>query len=335
MRSGSTLLRLCLDSHPNIAIGPESGFMGAAEALRTIPGWSLGEDWYRRLGIDDADYDRRVAEFFNGVFSQYANSKGKTRWGDKTPFHTWHINAMARLFPEAQFVGIMRHPGATVASTRRWRYDLDDAISKWTRATTEILRRAVDLGPSKFSIVRYEDLVLAPEPTLRALLDFLGEPWSEDVMHHERHGSQIVEGGTNTGDAIDPSRVAKWVGEMSTAERRLISSRVPASLFRILGYDREDPTPRNVGEGLWSLEGADLSGLPHGKYDSVDLDPLRRSLPTDPDELAHRLAKAERKLAQARLSARAGRGARRMMRNVFSKTRPSPGPSKSPEGARA
>jgi hypothetical protein len=335
MRSGSTLLRLCLDSHPNLAIGPESGFMGAAEALHTIPGWSLGEGWYRRLGIDDADHDQRVAAFFDEMFSGYAAAKGKTRWGDKTPFHTWHINNMARLFPEASFVGIVRHPGATVASTRRWRYDLDDAISKWTRATTEILRRAVELGPSRFAICRYEDLVLAPEPTLRSLLDFLGEPWSEAVMHHERQGSQIVEGGTNTGDAIDPSRVAKWVAEMTNAERRLLATRVPASLDRILGYQHDDPMPRDVGQGLWSLDGADLSGLPHGKYDSVDLDPLRRSLPTDADELAHRLAKAERKLAQTRVRARAGRATRRLMRDLFSRARPATGSPKSPEGARA
>ena len=39
MRSGSTMLRLILDSHPNIAVPPETGFMGAVAATKVIPNW--------------------------------------------------------------------------------------------------------------------------------------------------------------------------------------------------------------------------------------------------------------------------------------------------------
>jgi hypothetical protein len=37
MRSGSTMLRLILDSHPAIAIGPETRFMNAVKATGTFP----------------------------------------------------------------------------------------------------------------------------------------------------------------------------------------------------------------------------------------------------------------------------------------------------------
>ncbi len=42
MRSGSTLFRLILDSHPNISISEETGFMGALTATKRIPNWQHG-----------------------------------------------------------------------------------------------------------------------------------------------------------------------------------------------------------------------------------------------------------------------------------------------------
>jgi hypothetical protein len=57
MRSGSTLLRLILDSHENIAIGEETGFMGALAANRVIPNWRYGKEWYGRLGWSEKEFD--------------------------------------------------------------------------------------------------------------------------------------------------------------------------------------------------------------------------------------------------------------------------------------
>ena len=50
MRSGSTLFRLILDAHPNIAIGEETGFMGALVATRRIPNWPHGRCWFECIG---------------------------------------------------------------------------------------------------------------------------------------------------------------------------------------------------------------------------------------------------------------------------------------------
>ena len=47
----------------------------------------------------------------------------------------------------------------------------------------EIARQAAD-HRERFAVVRYEELVLRPEPVLRELLDWLGEPWSDRVLEH-------------------------------------------------------------------------------------------------------------------------------------------------------
>ena len=81
MRSGSTMLRLILDSHPNIAIGGETGFMGALLAAKDIPNWQFGRGWYQRLGWTEKEMDERLREFYDGLFRRYALEQGKTRGG--------------------------------------------------------------------------------------------------------------------------------------------------------------------------------------------------------------------------------------------------------------
>ena len=116
MGSGTTLLRLVLDSHEHIAIPPETGFMRAYDAHKYTPFKASGANWMRRLGWNDAERDELLAELYDTVFMRYATEHGKQRWGEKTPLHTWHIDDMARLFPDARFIGMVRHPSASVAS---------------------------------------------------------------------------------------------------------------------------------------------------------------------------------------------------------------------------
>ena len=110
MRSGSTMLRLILDSHPHIAIPPETGFMGGLRAAKQIPHWKFGKGWYERLGWAEEEVDERLREFYSGMFARYAASKGKQRWGEKTPFHTEHITEMAQVFPDAKVYGAATRP---------------------------------------------------------------------------------------------------------------------------------------------------------------------------------------------------------------------------------
>jgi hypothetical protein len=308
MRSGSTLLRLMLDSHPNLSIGPESGFCRAVESIERIPDWGLGADWWARYDLTLEELDEHIRTFYDGIFSAHAASRGKKRWGEKTPFHVWHVPTLLRVFPDAQVVGIVRHPGATLVSTRKWGYTPEDAISKWVRANAEILRRAHEQPPARFQVVRYEDLVRHPRISMESLLAFLGEPWDESVLRHaevqrEQRAPERVEGGTRPADPVDAARADLWQELITPAERRLMEQRIPTELLRVLGYDLEDasPLPRARVEGAAiRVDAVDLKALPDGKLAAGAFDPERATLPTDPEELRHRLLRAERTLARLR-----------------------------------
>jgi hypothetical protein len=245
MGSGSTLLRLILDSHDNIAIPRETGFMRAYNAHQYIPFKWSGRNWAKRMGWSRKELDQELRRFYDRIFSRHANEHGKERWGDKTPYHTFHVDDMARVFPDAQFVAIVRHPGGCVASNmNRWGQTVRQAIDHYRRYNREIARVA-RVYPDRFAVLRYEDLVTRPEPVLRELLDYLGEDWSDNVLQHHtvqaaRGGRRKVEGRSLVDDPIDVARISKWTKTMEERHRSVLRRRC-ARLGQLYGYAIDDP----------------------------------------------------------------------------------------------
>ncbi|HEX5533621.1 MAG TPA: sulfotransferase [Actinomycetales bacterium] len=309
MRSGSTMLRLILDSHENIAIGPETGFVGALSATTVIPGWKYGGEWYERIGWSADELDERLREFYSGMFARYAASQGKTRWGDKTPFHTWHIAEMARVFPDAMFLGLVRHPGAVVSSLRaRFHYDLAEAAKYWASINTELVRQGSLLGP-RFVLCRYEGLVRAPEAVTRRLMGWLGEPWSPNLLEHHRiqpakGAPPLVDGHTSTRDAVDASRATRWLDNTSAADLAELS-RLCAGLPEFLGYEMDAPA------ALLEIGDVGTAGVPDGDdlavrmkewSERVDFSPPPPAVNPDAsvEDLARRALRAEEALQRMR-----------------------------------
>jgi hypothetical protein len=325
MRSGSTMLRLMLDSHPRIAIPSETGFMGAAEATHRIPDWKFGEGWYERLGWSQAEVDERLRDFFDGMFRRYAAEQGKPRWGEKTPFHTAHMARMAQIFPDAGFVGIVRHPGAVASSLRRrFHYGFAEAVTYWSDTNKQMLTAGMALG-DRFALCRYEDVVTHGEPVLRELLGFLGEPWAPEVLHHhevqrERGVPRAVEGRTITSDPVDASRADAWSTTVSDVDRGELA-RV-AELAEFLDYaaqaphlDDADPASRATPP-RWLVTGTELA-VRHSvrQVDLTPEDDRRMGLAElGVEELAARLVRTEAALARARSrrAVRAGDAVRRV-----------------------
>lgn len=309
MRSGSTLLRLVLDSHENIAIGAETGFMGAVSATKVIPGWIHGNEWYRRLDWTEDELDERLRTFYTGMFGRYAASHGKRRWGDKTPFHTSHVAQMARVFPDAVFVGIVRHPGAVAVSlNRKFHYTFEAAVSYWAATNTEMVREATKLG-ERFVAVRYEDLVVEGEPVMRELVRWLGEPWSPRLLQHERVQREKgtprgADGSTSTRDAIDEKRASSWARALRSENKQTLQGIDDLAAFfgydPLNAYDRM-PLPCSGGR-KWLPDGRDLLVRRTAWSGRIDFDERRQAVVADADpvELATRLARVEGTLARVR-----------------------------------
>src|SRR5919197_2678162 len=110
-----------LDRHTQLAVPDESYFVpqlarrhrgaidpqGFVEDLRRLP---TLRDW----GVKPDDVAPRLREGMSAgdaigaVYETYAASRGKERWGDKTPMYMEHVGLLARLWPEARFVHLIR-----------------------------------------------------------------------------------------------------------------------------------------------------------------------------------------------------------------------------------
>jgi hypothetical protein len=309
MRSGSTLLRLILDSHPRIAIGAETGFMGALMGTKRIPNWKYGAEWYRRIDWSEPELDERLRDFYAGMFERYAAERGKARWGEKTPFHTAHIAVMADIFPTSVFVGLVRHPGAVAVSLRSsFHYTFEDALGYWTATNLAMVDGAHALG-DRFVLCRYEDLVTDAEPVLREVMDTLGEEFSPDLLRHQvvqqqQGAPRVVEGSTNTRDPVDARRALRWAESLTTDDRRALDHTAPLAGF--FGYSPFDAAERGPWEGSsgrqWTLTGGDLADRREGWRDRVDFEsrPPVPAVDADPLEIARRLSHVEGALARVR-----------------------------------
>jgi hypothetical protein len=241
-RSGTTLLRLMLDAHPHISCGPETSFLIDMERI-VRHHWSHIELY----GFSREYWRDKIARFFASFQVEYAARRGKRRWADKTPHYTPHMDFIAALFPDAQFVHIIRDGRDVVASCRqRWGYgSAFRGIQRW-KAYVSAARAFGQRAPAdQYHELRYEDLVANAEGVVRDLLAYLHEPWDERVLDYMRapHDIQptypahvckrrISEAGQGS---IYASRVGAWRRELDPV-LKLAVYLWAGKLLRELGY---------------------------------------------------------------------------------------------------
>ncbi|MBG0813529.1 sulfotransferase [Planomonospora sp. ID82291] len=200
-RSGTTMLRLMLHAHPRIAVPPETRFTVpgyyyrfAFGDLREEPNrrrlgrWIVrdGDTGFEELGLDG---DRFVEDVVVGpptlgsaigiAFRSYAARYGRPRWADRRSGHHHQVGVIRRLFPDAQFVHLIRDGRDCVASLKEMPWytrDVFHAVNSWAEAV-DCGRRARRLPADSYYELRYEDLMADPEIELGKLCAYLGEDY--------------------------------------------------------------------------------------------------------------------------------------------------------------
>jgi hypothetical protein len=269
-RSGTTMVRTMLNSHPALAVPHETRFLVHAYRLRRRWGdlsdpanrrrlaeWVAGRKRSRAMRLcDDLDalVERMVAapptlgSVLGAGFLLYAERHGKPRWGDKRPSYVLNLDAVLALFPEAQYVNVVRDPRAAVASIRRigstrkagWYEDgLVAGTELWDRSQRAADRWRRRLGAGQFLEVRYEELVADPEGGLRPLVEFLGlDPAGLEAMldFHEAADIKARRMHPLVTRPVTTEAVRKWERDLAREEIAFVEDAL-AGWMRRYGYE--------------------------------------------------------------------------------------------------
>lgn len=204
-RSGSTLLRLILDSHPRLAVPPPGwlfdmiypylysyGDLRRPENLR-----ALAEDvvetptvkkWPIKISAADLVAAARAPSFaglYAALHEIYARGEGKPRWGEKTPRNSFWIDEIKSEFPGAQFIHIVRDgrdQAIDISDSALLPYSVYSGALLWQRYVTAVRESASRLAQDALIEIRYEDLCARPEQTVRRLCGFLGEEFDGRML---------------------------------------------------------------------------------------------------------------------------------------------------------
>lgn len=287
-RSGTTLLRMQLDAHPDLAIPAETGF-GSIVARLTSGDAGPDEFLDAVVGLEtwpDMRLDREelaaalarlpewsVGEGLRAIYLTYAAGHGKRRWGDKTPLHAEYMDVLAEALPEARFIHLIRDGRDVATSLRGLPFAPGDgsieAIATAWRDGIATARRLSGAVPH-YREVRYEQLVEQPAATLRELCEFIELRFDDSMLRaHERARERLgelasvrIEGDrvhlagdgpgivTRTTSPPDPSRIGRW-REALGAEEVARFEAVAGGALEALGYERSSrnrPTTRRTGE---------------------------------------------------------------------------------------
>jgi hypothetical protein len=192
-----------LMGHPGLFVLEEEPLLQAVED-------SLGG--YEKLaGLDHAEIAALRGVYFEGL-DALAPPEGRLVV-DKLPLNILGAPLIHRLFPDARFIFVQRHPCDVVLSGFMQDFELNDAMANFlslddaARLYDLVLAfwtRCRDVLPLRVVTVRYETLVARPEAALRPAMDFLGLDWDDRLLDHRgtaaRRGtiitpsySQVVE----------------------------------------------------------------------------------------------------------------------------------------------
>lgn len=263
-RSGTTLLRLMLNSHSEIAIPEEGTFwmpllrrygrhqgrgIGGIE-LETCLRYVIKNRQFQLWQFDPEETVRKLKSYRRCSLSQivatfyedYARSVKKNNWGDKTPSFFRMVPLLAGLFPEAKFIHVVRDGRDVYLSWRKLnpaRKNVAVAAMEWRYKTMKAEMDLDRIGAKRTFQIRYEDLVRHPQSSLERACEFLRVEFEPAMLEFWKTSERFV--GAHHSDLIcspiSTESVEKWKTKMSNQETMAFQL-LAGSILERLGYER-------------------------------------------------------------------------------------------------
>jgi Sulfotransferase family len=274
-RSGTSVTGAMIRKYLKINFGPESQFIvryfkrlsryGALHDDRNlrllvedIAGERCFSRWRKRFGFS-LDRERVLADLqersYRGVlvaiFGQFAAYHGMDRWGDKTPEYNRDLFVVDTLFPDAQYVHVVRDGRDAALSAFKVHFGDKNAYATaldWRRTIDAVRGFAAGLQPGRLLEVRYEDLLGDPSAVFARLITFL------DIDDADGRLLEFID--AHIGADLRGDNMLKWKSALPPAQQALFEA-VAGDLLAAYGYELVAGGRRPLGlpaRLFWSLD---------------------------------------------------------------------------------
>ncbi|XP_063715029.1 protein-tyrosine sulfotransferase 1-like, partial [Symsagittifera roscoffensis] len=259
-RSGTTIMRVIADAHPGIACGEETRVVPNIITSRKRQASEIEKARLDSAGIPQALLDDVTRQYILSILvrenTTISNKNRLEMLCDKDPFNLLAMTPIRRMFPKAKFLLMIRDGRAVTHSliTRRvtiggWNLDsYTDTLSKWSQTTKKFIEECdLQLENTCFKVF-YEQLVLQPNKTIRAIAKFLEIPFEESMLHHQDSigkdisVSKLERSTEQVAKPINLLGLSSWVGHIPMGV--LTNIKMYAPMLEVLGYDLSPDNPK-------------------------------------------------------------------------------------------
>ncbi len=264
-RSGTNLLRLILNAHPNIAIPHPPHIMKNffpieplykdlskdANLKRLVHDVARSVElhpypWGIRIDADDIIRQlrrRNLVNVYFAVYDQYLKAAGKKRWGCKSTFMINHVALLLKYRPDAKFIYMVRDGRDVAQSAKKSifnHYNAYYAAMLWKKEQQTGMYWLRTLPAASIILLKYEDLVERPEESVKSVCNFLGETFEPKMLRFFETDEAKKSGGLsvsweNTGRPILSENVGKFRGGLRQGEIELFEA-IASEELSLFGY---------------------------------------------------------------------------------------------------
>ena len=266
-RAGSTLLQQMLGSHAEIYTHPEPhlitplAYLGYHDRVDKAPYDHINaaeaiRDFVNALPSGEQDYLDALRAYADTLYGRMLSKSDRRYFLDKTPAYGLVLPFLRKLYPEAHYVALTRHPLAVMSSYANSFFDGDwhaahaynPVVERYVATMANFLRRP----PTHLHHVGYEQLATSPAPELARIFAFLGVQDDPDAVNYGEHfvGAHATRPGA--GDPIGVGQhtrpvatsIEKWVDELRMDPKKLalaqqIVDDLDADDVRAWGYEKD------------------------------------------------------------------------------------------------
>lgn len=241
MRSGSTLLRLMLDHHPEIAFDKEFDFVVTLVSdTGRLPSMQSYLKWIKY--VRGVDYTLNPSLSYREQVNDFLRQKRATSGGKKHIGATVHINfdRLRFLWPDARYIHLVRDPRDVARSVlqKGWAGNIYQASGFWIQSE-ECWDSLITHVPRDHIVeIHYEDLVTQTKAELSRICEFIGVKFTPEMLEYQVDARQYPP--------PDQSLASQWITKLSPRDVAMVERRT-ADRMVSRGYTRSANAEPRIG----------------------------------------------------------------------------------------